>query len=350
MQGFFVVLAVLLTPMIYQFAIVGCGRIAARHAENIARVGKLKAVCDTVTEKADALARQYGATAYYSIDDLLAAEKEIDVVSVCTPNGFHAEHAIKSLQHGRHVLCEKPMCITSAAAWQMIETEKFSRKRLFVVKSTRFNPLVQSLKNILDKKLLGQVYSFQLSCFWNRPAAYYSDWHGKEFPDGGTLYTQFSHYIDALIWMLGDIKEVKGFAGNMAHQKVMEFEDTGVVALKMQNDVLGTFNWSVNTYLKNYEISLTLIAEKGTICLGGAYLNEIMYQNMEGDIELLNTTSAANEYGFYNGSMSNHQEVYEQLIKALTDKEQPFTNAFDGLKTVEAIEKIYKAVTPSIPR
>lgn len=329
----------------YQFALIGCGRIAARHAENIVKHGKLVAVCDVVSERADAFAQKYGATAYYSLDDLLQVEKGLDLISVCTPNGYHAEHCIKSLQAGINVLCEKPMCITSAAAWQLIETEKFCRKKLFVVKSTRFNPLVKQLKKIIDDGDLGKLYSFQLNCFWNRPTEYYTDWRGKLFPDGGTLYTQFSHYIDALLWLLGDMETVQGAAANLAHSGVIEFEDTGVVAVSMKNGMLGGINWSVNAYQKNSEISLTILAEKGTISLGGVYLNEIRYQQLEKPLVLPQQTPSANDYGFYNGSMSNHTEVYQQLIQALTNNQQ-FVNSYDGLKTVEVIEKIYKAVRP----
>lgn len=329
----------------YRFAIIGCGRIAPKHAENIAALGKLQAVCDLVPEKADALARQHNAKAYYSLDDLLKGEPDIDIVSICTPNGYHAEHSIKSLQAGKHVLCEKPLCITSAAAWQMIETEKFSRKKLFVVKSTRFNPLLQDLKQLVDEGLLGTVYSFQLSCFWNRPDAYYTDWRGKAFPDGGTLYTQFSHYIDALLWLLGDLKTATGYAANKAHQASIDFEDTGVAALELQSGVLGTLNWSVNAYRKNCEISLTILAEKGSIILGGEYLNELRYQELETPFAFKTASHESNNYGFYKGSMSNHKEVYASLVEALKNN-SPFIGSFDGLRTVEAIEKIYKAVNP----
>src|SRR5205085_2941351 len=181
-----------------KFALVGCGRIAARHAENMARVGKLQAVCDIVKEKAETFATKYEANCYLSLEDLLANEADVDVVAVCTPNGFHAEHTIKSLQARKHVLCEKPLCLTKAAAWQIIETEKFCRRKLFVVKSTRYNPILQELKKRITEDRLGKIYSFQVSCFWNRPDGYYTDWRGKHFPDGGTLYTQFSHYIDAM--------------------------------------------------------------------------------------------------------------------------------------------------------
>jgi predicted dehydrogenase len=329
----------------FTFALVGCGRIAPRHAENIVRIGKLAAVCDITPVQADSFAKRYEARPYYNLDDLLAQESGVEVVSICTPNGYHAEQAIKTLRSGKHVLCEKPMCLTSAAAWQMLDTEKFSGKRLFVVKSTRYNPYIQQVKQLLDEGKLGKVYSFQLHCFWNRPAAYYTGWRGKAFPDGGTLFTQFSHYVDALIWLLGDIEMVHGFSKNTAHQGSIEFEDTGAAALQLSSGAIGTLNWSVNTYEKNFEIGLTLIAEKGTFSLGGPYLNELKYACMESTVNPIAEGNKANEYGFYAGSMSNHNDVYDNLLKALNGDSDNFTNAMDGLKTVEAIEQIYKAVS-----
>ena len=333
----------------YKFGIIGCGRIAPRHAEQIKKYGQLIAACDIIKERADVFAEKYSAKAYYKIDDLLAAEKLLDIVCVCTPNGYHAEHCIKSAQAGKHVLCEKPLCITSAAAWQMIETARLCRKNLFVVKSTRFNPSLQSLKKIIEEGTFGHLYSFQLNCFWNRPAQYYSDsWRGSLFPDGGTLYTQFSHYIDALIWLLGDVKIVSGYRKNLAHKGIIEFEDSGIAAIEMNNGMLGGLNWSVNTFQKNMEVSLTILGEQGSIRIGGEYMNRIEYQCTNGpDIKSSSFPEQANDYGFYKGSMSNHDKVYENLVKALKDENHPFVNALDGLKTVELIEKIYNSVSLS---
>lgn len=327
-----------------KFALIGCGKIAVRHAENIARIGKLVAVCDNVQEKADAFATTYGAQAYYSIEDLLDAEKEVEVISICTPNGFHAEHTIKSLQAKKHVLCEMPLCLTAAAAWQIIETEKFCRRKLFVVKSTRYNPILLDLKQALAGSVLGRIYSFQLSCLWNRPEAYYKDWRGKLFPDGGTLYTQFSHYIDALLWLFGEIQEVKGFRKNLAHQSSIEFEDTGTAALEMKSGALGTLHWSVNAFRQNHEIGLTVLAENGTIRIGGEYLNEVQYLETGTTLSLTLSKNEANEYTDYKGSMSHHAEMYDQLVVALQSGNNAFIGAYEGLKTVEAIEKIYKAI------
>lgn len=328
----------------YNFALIGCGRIAARHAETISKVGRLLAVCDSVPERVATFSKAHAANAYESIDALLEQEPDVDVVSICTPNGYHAEHTIKALRSGKHVLCEKPMCLTAVAAWQMIEAEKWSGKKLFVVKSARFNPYLQALKKGLDRNELGQVYSFQLSCFWNRPPEYYTDWRGKRFPDGGTLYTQFSHYIDALIWLLGPVENAYGHLKKFAHPQI-EFEDTGVAALQLQSGVLGTLNWSVNAYQKNYEIGLTILAERGTINLGGPYLNELKYACTANNFIQNEKSRLPNDYAFYTGSMSHHKEVYENVVQALSGNRHDSTNAFDGLKTVETIEKIYNAVS-----
>jgi predicted dehydrogenase len=319
-----------------KFAIIGCGRIAKRHAENIVRVGKLEAVCDVVPERANALAETYNARSYSSVEELLKSESEVDIVAVCSPNGLHAEHIIKSLQAGKDVLTEKPLCLTKAAAWQIIETEKFCRRKLFVVKSARYNPILQQLKKVVNANGLGQLYSFHLNCIWNRKDDYYTDWKGKIFPDGGTLYNQFSHYIDVMLWLFGEVTDVKGFKGNKAHQSSIEFEDSGAVALEMQNGMLGSFHWSVNAYQKNFEIALTIVAEKGTISIGGENLNEVQYLHTEQPVE----------FPLYKKeNWSNHQELYDHLMNVMTSESNSFPDAYDGLKAVEAIEKIYKATS-----
>jgi UDP-N-acetyl-2-amino-2-deoxyglucuronate dehydrogenase len=327
-----------------KFAIVGCGRIAQRHAVHITNRGLLAAVCDIDKEKADALAATYGARAYYNIEALLAGEKDLDVVAVCSPNGLHAEHSIKALNAGFHVLCEKPMAITTESARTMIAAAKSNNRLLSIVKQNRFNPPVQAVKALLQEGRLGKLYSFQLSCFWNRNKEYYQDWRGTQNMDGGTLYTQFSHFIDLLYWLLGDVKEVKALTANYAHQGSIAFEDTGIAILELSNGAIGTLNYTVNSYGKNMEGSLTLFGEKGTVKIGGQYLNELVYQRIDGyHIPELPPGMAANQYGAYEGSMSNHDKVYDNLIEVLQHNAAISTSSFEGLKTVEIIEKIYKA-------
>ncbi len=323
--------------------IIGCGRIGQRHAEHINKVANVKAVCDIVPDKAKKLANLYSATAYFNIEDLLAKEREIDVASICTPNGLHQTHSIQSLQAGIHVLCEKPLCITVAEGTKMIAAAKEAGKKLFVVKQNRYNPPVIFLKELLTANKLGKIFSFQINCFWNRPTEYYTGWRGTKDLDGGTLFTQFSHFIDLLYWLLGDVKEVHKIIKNFAHPTIA-FEDSGVILFNLASGAIGSLNYTVNSFNKNMEGSFTLFAEKGTIKIGGQYLNELEYFNVDGmDKPNLPKGNTANNYGLYEGSMSNHDKVYEHLLKALDTDDHLFASAEDGLKTVEIIEKIYNA-------
>ena len=329
----------------FKFGIIGCGRIAQRHAEHIMNSGKLLAVCDTDEAKAKKLGEKYGAASFASVEEMLAGIPELDIVSVCTPNGLHANHSIQSLKAGKHVLCEKPMALTTSDCSAMIHAAERANKRLFIVKQNRFNPPVIAVKNLIDQGKLGKISSVQLNCFWNRNPEYYQNsWKGTKDLDGGTLYTQFSHFIDLLYWFLGDVESVKANTGNFDHQGLIEFEDAGVVILKFLNGAIGTINYTVNAYKKNMEGSLTLFAEKGTIKIGGQYLNELEYQCMDGDpITDLPPGNPPNNYGQYQGSMSNHDKVYKNLVDVLSGQGAIATSGMEGLKTVEIIEKIYKA-------
>lgn len=327
------------------FALVGCGRIGSRHAEHIVNNGILTAVCDTDRYQADKLAATYKAKAYYNLEELLQNEREVMVVSVCTPNGLHALHSIQALQAGKHVLCEKPMAINVNDCGEMIKEAEKNNRRLFIVKQNRFNPPVAAVKKLIENNLLGKLYSVQVNCFWNRNEDYYkTPWKGTKDLDGGTLFTQFSHFIDLLYWLIGDIKKVYALTANFGHKGMMEFEDTGVAALQFYNGALGTINYTVNAHAKNMEGSITIFGEKGTVKIGGQYLNELAYQSIDGiEIKDLPESNAPNNYGTYEGSMSNHNKVYENLIDVIDNGASIAANLFEGLKTIEIIDKIYQS-------
>ncbi|NPV10184.1 MAG: Gfo/Idh/MocA family oxidoreductase [Ignavibacteria bacterium] len=330
-----------------KFAIVGCGRIAQRHAEHINRLGILTAVCDIKIDKAIELGKKYNAIIYDNIDSLLSSQMDTDVVSICTPNGLHAEHTIKALNAGYNVLCEKPMALNVADCQLMIDAAKKNNKKLFIVKQNRFNPPIMALKKVIDEGRLGKIFNVQLNCFWNRTETYYknSDWKGTKKLDGGTLFTQFSHFIDLLYWLIGDVIEVKGYRANFLLKDTIEFEDTGVVILKFNNGALGTINYTVNSYKKNMEGSITVFGEKGTVKVGGQYLNVLEYQSIDGyEITDVPESRPSNDYGFYQGSMSNHDKVYENVIDVLKNGAEIATSGEEGLKTVEIIEKIYSSL------
>ncbi len=327
------------------FAIIGCGRIAQRHAEHIQKTGQLIAVCDIEEKKAIDLGEKCGAKSYRLVTDMLAAHPEVDVIAVCSPNGMHATHTIQALKAGAHVVCEKPMALSVQDCGDMINTAEKSNRRLFVVKQNRFNPPVTAVKNLIDEGRLGKIYSVQLSCFWNRNEEYYrNSWKGTKDLDGGTLYTQFSHFIDLLYWMVGDVKEARALMGNFHHKGTIEFEDTGCVSIQFYNGAIGTINYTVNSFGRNMEGSLTIFAEKGTVKIGGQYLNELEYQKIDGyEIKDLPPGNPANNYGQYFGSMSNHDKVYQNVAEVLTNGGVIATNGFEGLKTIEIIDKIYSS-------
>jgi predicted dehydrogenase len=230
------------------FALIGCGRIGERHARHIFNQGKLAAVCDIDEMKARQLAEKYMVPYYRHHIELLRSEINAGAIAVCTPNGLHAEHSIDSLNAGFHVLCEKPMAIRVKDCEAMINAAAKAKRQLFVVKQNRFNPPIITLKKLIDEGKLGRIFSVQVNCFWNRNESYYANsWKGTRDLDGGTLYTQFSHFIDLLYWIIGDVKKVSAMTGNFHHQGIIEFEDTGCVNMQFANGAIATLHYTVNS-------------------------------------------------------------------------------------------------------
>jgi len=330
-----------------RFAIIGCGRIAERHATHIHHYGELVAVCDIIESKAVSLGEKYAAGHYLRIEDLLSAESAIDVVVICTPNGLHAQHAIQALFKKYHVLVEKPMALTADDCDIMINAAANAGKQIFTVMQNRFNPPVQAVKKALDAGAFGKISSIQLTCFWNRDDHYYADpWRGTKAMDGGILFTQFSHFIDLLYWFFGEVKNISAITKNADHPNSIEFEDSGVVLLEFTNGIIGTINFSVNSFAKNREGSLAILGKNGTVKIGGEYLNTIEYsQFADHEMDMAADTIASNDYGTYKGSMRNHDKVYLNLIDTLQNGAPFYASAYEGLQTVEIIGRIYYAAT-----
>lgn len=330
------------------FGLIGFGKIGERHADHIMAhpEARLHSVFDIKADRLNLFRNKYkGIQPYDSLKGILA-DPEIDIVSICTPNASHAEIAIAAMKAGKHVLVEKPMAISKVDCEGMIHIALKTGKSLFVVKQNRFNPPVQAVKELLDAGRLGRIYSVAVNCYWNRSEWYYksSDWKGKKAIDGGTLYTQFSHFVDVIYYLLGDMQILHAQMANVSHRGLIEFEDTGVVSfLLKESNAPGVLHYTTSAYQKNMEGSITLFAENATIKIGGKYLNIIEYQATSGfDIGDLPRGAAANNYGDYEGSMSNHDQVIDNVIQTLQGKREIMTNAYDGLKTVEIIENIYQ--------
>ena len=327
-------------------AIIGVGNIGKRHCKHANNFGNLVAVCDVVKSKANKIAKEYKCKSYSSVIEMLwDKENKIDLVAICTPNSLHKEHTITALECGYNVLCEKPMALTTRDCEEMIQAAEKANRRLFVVKQNRFNAPVQAVKKLIDENKLGKILSVHLNCFWNRNEQYYvtSDWKGT-YMDRGILYTQFSHFIDLLCYLVGNIDKVQAMSYNFMHKAITNFPDTFVTTFKFADGALGTGHFSTNSYGKNFEGSITLLGENGTVKIGGQYLNELEYQNIKGEkIVLLEDKIGCNDYGKYQGSSSKHNEVYKNVINVLENKGEIMTSCVDGMKTIKIIEMIMEA-------
>lgn len=328
-----------------QFAIIGCGRIAQKHKAEILRTGNLVAVCDINPQKAEALAAGTSARVYTSLDLLLEQEPSVDLVVVCSPNGLHAEHAIKSLQARRHVLCEKPLCIAFTAAWSMRDTAHFFRRKLFVVKQNRFNDAVLFAKKELEAGALARILSFSIQGIWERPQSYYTgDWHGTLHNDGGILYTQFSHFLDLLLWLLGDTTVMSAAASNSGTRQHFELADSFTALLQTKAGAIGTAHFSINAHDGNKEGSFTIVGEKGTIKIGGTYLNSLDWYSAEsGDTFTLPDERNDAQQGTGTSVKSNHRIVYDELQKALAGQPHNLPEAKDSVSTITLMEQLYAA-------
>lgn len=329
------------------FGIIGCGHIAQRHAKVITEnnYAELVGVYDVDTEKAKNFSLNFSTQCFTLLHQLL--NSTCDIVIICAPNGLHAQIAIEAVKANKHVLIEKPMDISIMACKNLIEIGKKNTKSIFVVKQNRYNPPVVFLKELIDKNKLGNIHLVSINCFWNRNENYYknSEWRGTKMLDGGILFTQFSHFIDILFFLFGQPSEIKGFTSNTNHSYI-DFEDNGVFSFKLLNGAIGSLTVTTNAFNQNMEGSITVFAQNATIKIGGQYLNKIDYLSAN-NIKMPNLAEGnlANDYGTYQGSMSNHDKVIDNVIKALNGQAHQITSAEEGLQVVEIISKFYQSIT-----
>ena len=329
-----------------KFAVVGFGHIGKRHADMIINHpgAELVAVADidtTQKEKAD----QLGVKFFPSLNEMLESDIQFDVLNVCTPNGLHADQAIEALDKRHHVVVEKPMGLSKAKCEEVIFKSLNVSRNVFVVMQNRYSPPSQWLKEMVAEKRLGKIFMVKINCYWNRDDKYYKSkgWKGTLALDGGPLYTQFSHFIDIMYWLFGDIKNIKARFDNFKHQHNTEFEDSGYVNFEFVNGGIGSINYSTAVYDRNFESSITIIGEKGTIKVGGQYMDTLEYCHVENyDQPVLPPSNPPNDYGDYKGSAANHHYVIQNVIDTLKGHSTITTNALEGLKVVEMIERIYE--------
>src|SRR5688572_25823460 len=324
-----------------KFAIIGSGHIGKRHAEMIRRnpESELIAMCDIIAEK-EAGIESFEVPYFTSAKEMFASGLDFDVVSVCSPNGLHAEHALMALDHQKHVVCEKPMALTKADCERIIFRGLQAHKNIFCVMQNRYSPPSKWLKQIVQDHLLGDICMVQLTCYWNRDDRYYKkgNWKGTSDLDGGTLFTQFSHFIDIMYWIFGDITDIQAKFDDFTHKHSTKFEDSGFVNFRFNKGGMGSINYSTAIWDKNMESSISVIGKKGSVKVGGQYMNEVEYCHIENyTMPELEEVNPANDYGSYKGSAANHHFIIENVIDTLKGRTSITTNAMEGLKVVEII-------------
>lgn len=334
-------------------AVVGFGHIGRRHATIVNEYAETELVAIVDTNKELKSHELYPAEVpfFTNIEEMLAEAKP-EIVHICTPNGVHAEQAIKCLKAQSHAVIEKPMGLSKAECEKVVFRALQENKTVFVVKQNRYSPPSQWLKKMVKQKLIGDVCMVQINCYWNRDSRYYkplpeggpAGWKGTLKLDGGTLYTQFSHFIDIMYWVFGDIENIQSNFQDFQHQNSTEFEDSGSVNFTFLNGGLGSINFSTAVWDKNMESSITVVGTKGSLKIGGQYLNEVEYCHVEGyEMEELADTNPPNDYGPFKGSAANHHFVVENVVNTLKGRDTITANALEGMKVVDIIERIYAA-------
>jgi len=323
-------------------AVVGCGRIAKNHFASIEKYPddfNLAAVCDTDPQALQQAMDEYKVPGYISLTDMLESES-IDVASICTPSGVHPDQAVEIAGAGVHVISEKPMATRWSDGVKMVKACDKAGVQLFIVKQNRRNTTLQLLKRAVEEKRFGKIYMVNLNVFWTRPQEYYDQakWRGTWELDGGAFMNQASHYVDLVDWLIGPVDKIQAMMGTL--ERNIEVEDTGVLNIKWRNGAMGSMNITMLTYPKNFEGSITILGEKGTVRVGGLAVNEIQHWDFADERDYDKTIKDANYattsvYGF------GHPLYYRNVIDVFRGEAEPETDGREGLKSLEVLIAAY---------
>lgn len=328
-----------------RFAVVGGGHIGCRHADLINRNEDcvLDSIVD-IREDVRPVAARYNADFYGGLEEFLHSENNADVVVIATPNGLHFEQAMHCISHGKHIVLEKPMALNINEAKEIISHADNKGVKIFMVMQNRYSPPATWLKKVVESGVLGRILMLQINCFWNRDERYYikNSWRGTKNLDGGSLFTQFSHFIDILYWIFGDISDVQSVMDNFTHQHLTDFEDTGIVTFRLSDGGLGSLNFTTSVWDSNLQSSLTVIAENGSIKIGGQYMDTVNYCHIKNyEMPEIAPTNGSNDYGCYKGSAANHHFVIENVVEVLNNNGEISVPAEDGRNVISIIERMY---------
>ena len=330
-----------------KFVLLGCGRIAKRHAEllgnNQIANAELVAVCDIVKQKARKIGEQFSVPYFSDMHEMLS-KIDVDVVSVLTESGYHAEHVIQIAKYKKHIVVEKPMALTLDDADAMIKACDEAGSKLFVVKQNRFNVPVIKTRDALEAGRFGKLVLGTVRVRWCRPQSYYDhdSWRGTWAFDGGVLTNQASHHVDLLEWMMGEVESVHAMSTTALAN--IETEDTAIVNLRFKNGALGVIEATTAVRPKDLEGSLSILGETGAVEIGGFAVNQMKVWNFteskEEDSEVMKKYSVnpPNVYGF------GHQAYYEHVVDSILNNKKHLVDGLQGRKSLELINAIYESI------
>ena len=332
-----------------RFALVGCGRIAANHVEALrqhAGRAELAAVCDNRPAALEAMVAKTGVRGFPSLDALLAGS-DADVVVLATPSGLHPRQAMRAAQAGRHVLTEKPMATKWDEGMAMVRTCRDAGVKLFVVKQNRLNPTLQLLKQAVDDGRFGAIHLTTVNVFWTRPQSYYDDapWRGRWDLDGGAFLNQASHYVDMVDWLVGPVDSVHAYTATLARD--IEAEDTGVMALRLRRNGLASINVTMLTHGRNFEGSITVLGEKGTVRIGGVAVNQIQHWEFA-DTRPEDEQVKAASYATPSVYGPGHPLYYDNVIRTLRGEAHAEVDGYEGLRSLEVVIAAYRSARDGV--
>ncbi|MFZ7102546.1 MAG: Gfo/Idh/MocA family protein [Peptococcaceae bacterium] len=325
-----------------QIGLIGCGRISKTHFEVISKLpgAKIAGCCDIVAERAKNSAEKYNIPFWTGNYEELLKQKDIDLISICTPSGLHPEHGIMAANYQKHILTEKPMGVRLTDADKLIKACDQNGVHLFVVMQNRLNPAIQMVRKAIDSGRFGKLYMIVANVFWSRPQAYYdqAEWRGTWALDGGAFCNQASHYVDLVQWFGGPVHSVDAQTATLARN--IEAEDTGTAILRFQSGCIASINVTMLTYPKNLEGSITIIGEKGTVRIGGIAVNEILHWEFS-DYDAAD--EKADKFSTYPDSVYGfgHSTYYQDVLDSIANGKKPLVDGREGRKSLELIEAIY---------
>ncbi|MBL0094334.1 MAG: Gfo/Idh/MocA family oxidoreductase [Piscinibacter sp.] len=331
-----------------RLALVGCGRIAQNHfaalKQHASRV-ELVAVCDNQSAALEKAVALTGAAGFASLDALLAGS-DADLVVLCTPSGLHPRQAIRVAQAGRHVLSEKPMATKWDEGVAMVRACRDANVKLFVVKQNRLNGTLQLVKRAVEQGRFGRMAMVTVNVFWTRPQSYYDDapWRGRWDMDGGAFMNQASHYVDMVDWLVGPVDNVHAYTATLARD--IEAEDTGVMSLRLRSGALASVNVTMLTHKKNFEGSITLLGERGTVRVGGVAVNKIEHWEFDTPHED-DAKVASASYGVESVYGPGHPLYYDNVINTLRGEAHAEVDGYEGLRSLEVLIAAYRSARDS---